>query len=261
MRSVIRAVLWDVDGTLAETERDGHLVAFNQAFEALNIPWRWNEQYYGELLRVAGGPERLLHDMQRQSQAPADLEERRILVARVHRLKNEIYSGIVARGGLPLREGVRELFEDCESAGLPMAIVTTTSRSNVEALLGAHLGENWKSRFAAIVCGEDAPRKKPDPQAYLAALEILKLRPQDAVALEDAPAGVSASQAAGVPVVVTRSYYFPVVESPGALAVGSSLGRVDGWNPVADARATRIGIDQIHQWYAERIGQSGHRSR
>jgi HAD superfamily hydrolase (TIGR01509 family) len=258
---VIRAVLWDVDGTLAETERDGHLVAFNQAFEALNIPWRWNEQYYGELLTVAGGRERLLSDMQRQTRAPADPEERRILAERVHRIKNEIYSGIVARGGLPLREGVRELLEDCERAGLPMGIVTTTSRSNVEALLRAHLGKNWKSTFAAIVCGEDAARKKPDPQAYLAALETLKLLPQDAVALEDAPAGVSASQAAGVPVVVIHSHYFPAVESQGALAVGPSLARVDGWNPAADARATRIGIDQIHQWYAGRIGQSGSQPR
>jgi HAD superfamily hydrolase (TIGR01509 family) len=248
---VLGAILWDVDGTLAETERDGHLVAFNQAFEALHIPWRWSEERYGELLAVAGGRERLMHDMQYQDRAPADPQERRRLAERVHRLKNEIYARIVASGELPLREGVRELLMDCERAGIRMGIVTTTSRSNVEALLKTHLGQGWESAFAAVVCAEKAPSKKPDPQAYLLALEALQLRSQEAVAMEDAPAGISATQAAGVPVIVTRSYYFPATESPGALAVGPSLGRTDGWSPTADAGSKRIDLKQISRWYAQ----------
>ena len=114
---MLRSILWDVDGTLAETERDGHLKAFNQAFEALGLPWRWSERRYGELLAVAGGRERLLHDMQSQSRAPTDPRERLAVAERVHRCKNEFYASIVAGGDLPLREGVRELLEDCERSG------------------------------------------------------------------------------------------------------------------------------------------------
>src|SRR5450755_396736 len=113
---MLRALLWDVDGTLAETERDGHLVAFNRAFEALDLPWRWSEARYGELLAVAGGRERLLHDLQTQALAPPDAAQRAALVERIHRLKNELYAQIVSAGALPLRAGIAELFEDCAQA-------------------------------------------------------------------------------------------------------------------------------------------------
>src|SRR5258706_6414869 len=164
---MIKSILWDVDGTLAETERDGHLKAFNQAFEALGLPWRWSEQRYGELLAVAGGRERLLHDMQSRGGAPGDPQEREALADRVHGLKNEFYARIVAGGGLPLREGVHELLDDCASARVQLGIVTTTSRSNVEVLLKTHLGKDWESRVAAVVCAQEATRKKRHPQAYL----------------------------------------------------------------------------------------------
>jgi HAD superfamily hydrolase (TIGR01509 family) len=246
---MLKSLLWDVDGTLAETERHGHLKAFNLAFEALRLPWRWSPEYYGELLAVAGGRERLLHDMQRQGRDPAGLEERQALAQQVHLLKNRIYASIVATGGLPLREGVRELLQDCAQAGLRVGIVTTTSRSNVDALLQAHLGKAWEEQFATVISADEAPRKKPHPQAYLAALHALQLPPHEAVAIEDAPAGLAAAQAAAIPVIVTRSYYFPSTEAPGALAVGPSLGRAAGWNPAAEARALRIDLEQITRWF------------
>jgi HAD superfamily hydrolase (TIGR01509 family) len=248
---MIKALLWDVDGTLAETEREGHLVAFNQAFQALGIPWRWSEQRYGELLAVPGGRERLEHDMQGQVSAPSDPLECQALAERVHLLKNEIYARIVASGDLPLRAGVGELMEDCERAGVRMGIVTTTSRSNVEALLETHLGKDWESKFATVVCAREAPRKKPDPQAYLLALEALQLRSHETIAIEDAPAGVAAAQAAGLPVIVTRSHYFLAAETSGTLAEGPSLSRTEGWRPKASARTTRIGLGQIIRWYAQ----------
>ena len=155
---MIKALLWDVDGTLAETERDGHLVAFNRAFEALGVPWRWSEQHYGELLAVAGGRERLLHDMSRREEAPGDARQREALAESVHRLKNQISAGIVRRGDLPLRAGVAELLSECCRAQLPMGIVTTTSRGNVEALLEWHLGSHWQGQFATVVCADEAPR-------------------------------------------------------------------------------------------------------
>jgi HAD superfamily hydrolase (TIGR01509 family) len=250
----IEALLWDVDGTLAETERDGHLVAFNQAFAALNIPWRWNEARYGELLAVAGGRERLLHDMQSRQQVPKDPQERQQLAERLHRIKNECYAQIVGSGALPLREGVAELMEDCAHADVRMAIVTTTSRSNVDALLRTHLRSGWESRFAAIVCAEDAPQKKPDPLAYRIALDTLRLSSGHAVAMEDAPAGVAAAGALGVPVVITQSHYFPTSAAAGALATGPSLGATQGWIPAARPGATRVDLQQIADWLAQSSG-------
>ncbi|MDP8986111.1 MAG: HAD-IA family hydrolase [Pseudomonadota bacterium] len=247
---MIKAVLWDVDGTLAETERDGHRVAFNEAFEALNVPWRWSETHYGQLLGVAGGRERLLHDMQGRGLAPPEPLQRHALAARVHSAKNEIYARIVASGRLPLRDGVAELMEDCWRAGIPMGIVTTTSRCNVQALLRTHLGINWESRFATVVCAEEAPMKKPHPQAYLRALEVLQLKGRETIAIEDAPAGIAAAQAAGIPVIVTRSHYFPAERARGTLAVGPSLGRSGGWQPAAHSGIPRIGLGQLTRWYA-----------
>jgi len=254
---MLKAILWDVDGTLAETERDGHLVAFNRAFEALALPWRWSQERYGELLAVAGGRERLLHDMQTQPQAPALPAERTALVERIHVLKNQLYAEIIAAGALPLRAGVSELFEDCAAAGVRMAIVTTTSEANVAALLAARLGPGWRSRFAAVLCAEQAPQKKPDPQVYLLALQALSLAPAEVLAIEDAPAGVAAALAAQIAVVVVRSYYFSTVAVPGALAVGPSLGSTHGWRPPSVATPDgRIHLSQLTQWHqaAQRRG-------
>ena len=255
-RPVIKAVLWDADGTLAETERDGHRVAFNQAFEAAGVPWRWSEERYGQLLTVAGGFERLLYDMQLQARAPADPHERQALAASLHHLKNDAYVRIVASGALPLREGVGALMGDCERAGVRMGIVTTTGRANVDALLGIHLGQNWEAKFAVVVAADEAPKRKPDPQAYLLALAALHLRPHEALAIEDSPAGIAAAHRAGLPVIVTRSYYFPVADHSavaplGTLAAGPSLARSEGWRPQAAAGMTRIGLQQINRWYAQ----------
>jgi len=247
---MIDSLLWDVDGTLAETERDGHLQAFNQAFAALGLPWRWSDARYGELLSVAGGRERLLHDMQSRPDAPPDPREREAVATRLHRCKNEIYAGIVATGKVPLRAGVRELLEDCTRAGVRLGIVTTTSRPNVDALLEVHLGKGWRSQFAVVVSADEAPSKKPDPQAYRMALEALRLQPHQAAAMEDAPAGVAAARAAGVPVIVTRSHYFPASPAEGALAVGPSLGQTAGWSPAVRAGARRIDLGQIALWHA-----------
>lgn len=248
---MLRALLWDVDGTLAETERDGHLQAFNRAFERIGLSWRWTERRYGELLAVAGGYERLLHDMALRADAPAGARQRAHLARRVHGEKNLMYEQIVRRGELRLRDGVRELLEDCRNARLAMAIVTTTGRANVAALLERHLGASWQSGFAALICAEDAPVKKPDPLAYRLALDALNLPPRAALAIEDSPAGVEAARRSGVPVIVTRSHYFGDCAVAGALAVGPSLGSCEGWRPACGAgRAARITLDQISRWAA-----------
>lgn len=250
VRGAIAALLWDVDGTLAETERHGHLVAFNRAFAALAVPWRWSEARYGQLLAVAGGRERLLYDMQSQPEAPAHAHERERLAAAVHRLKNEYYEGIVAGGELPLRAGVAELFDDCAAAGVRMGIATTTGRGNVEALMRAHLGAQWSSRFATVMCAEDAPQKKPDPSVYRLALAALGVEAGEVLTIEDAPAGLEAARRAGIAVVLSASYYFPQTAAPGVLAAGPSLGSTSGWRPQAQPGGARITLAQLAHWHA-----------
>lgn len=250
----MRALIWDVDGTLAETERDGHRVAFNSAFESLGLPWRWNEADYGALLSVTGGYERLMHFMALREDAPPSPRERESLARQLHALKNQRYGRFVEEGGIPLRPGVRELMDECSAAQVPMAIATTTSRSNVEALLGSHLGPTWQSRFDVVLCGEDAPQKKPDPQVYRIALERLRLPASDVLAIEDSPPGVAACVAAGVPVVVTRSVYFASANLPGALAIGPGLESGVGWRPAGTS--ARVGLAQLRAW-AESGYQSG----
>jgi HAD superfamily hydrolase (TIGR01509 family) len=245
---VIGALLWDVDGTLAETEHDGHLVAFNRAFEQLRLPWYWSSAHYGRLLEIAGGFERLLHDLTQRPEAPQEPGARLALAQHVHRLKNTLYGEIVRAGELKLRPGVRELLDDCVAARVPLAIATTTSSANVAALLATQLGADWQQRFAAVMCAEQAPRKKPDPQVYECALAALGVAAEAAVAVEDSPAGVAAAHAAGIACIVTRSNYFPDTAGEGVLAAGPSLGSPAGWQPAAAPGARRIGLEQIVRW-------------
>jgi HAD superfamily hydrolase (TIGR01509 family) len=248
----LKALLWDVDGTLAETERDGHRVAFNLAFEAFDLPWRWDESRYGELLSVTGGRERLLLDMPQHADAPAQADAREALARALHAKKNEIYAQLVHEGRLSLREGVLALMRQCRARGLPMGIATTTSRSNIEALLRVHLGEGWAEWFAVTVCGEDVQRKKPDPQAYRLALGALRIEAREAVAIEDSPSGVDAARAAGIPVVVTRSSYFADATIEGAIAIGPGLHDRRGWRPALGTVEDHafVGLDDIERWHA-----------
>lgn len=247
---MIKALLWDVDGTMAETERDGHRVAFNRAFEDFGLPWRWDVGRYAQLLAITGGRERLLHDMRSRPDAPGLADERDRLASKVHARKNTLYAHLVQSEGIALRDGVRALMDECRERGVRMGITTTTSKSNVDALLRAHLGTSWTHWFSALVCGEDVASKKPDPEVYLKALRRLGVKPLEAVAIEDSPGGVAACCAAGVPVVVTRSVFFANATIEGAIAIGPGLGQRDGWRPLASGAASsaRIGLDDVVAW-------------
>ncbi|HEU4458917.1 MAG TPA: HAD-IA family hydrolase [Methylibium sp.] len=246
----MRALLWDVDGTLAETERDGHRVAFNAAFEACGLGWRWDETRYGELLAVTGGRERLLHDMASRSDAPPAAAEREALARRLHEHKNRDYARRVRAGQVPLRPGVREVMEAGPAQGIAMGIVTTSGRGNVEALLEAAWGPGWADRFAVVVCGDDVARKKPDPEAYRLALDRLALRADEVLAIEDSPAGAEAARQAGCPFVITWSSYFAAAEIPGAIAAGPGLHERADWQPPADGEIGPIGLPDLQRWWA-----------
>ena len=221
----LQALFWDVDGTLAETELEGHRLAFNQAFNDLGLPWSWDPATYLRLLAVAGGRERLsvfLREVEGRAPAPALLEA---LVA----AKQRHYSALLAGGGLVLRPGVVRLIAAAAAAGLQQAIVTTSSRAAVAALLGASLGERAEA-LPIWICGEDVLRKKPDPEAYRLALARTGQPRESVVVLEDSAQGLEAALGAGLTTVVTLSCLSRPGGPgalPGAAAVVEHLGDPD----------------------------------
>ncbi len=253
--SHVKAVLWDVGGTIAETERDAHRVAFNRAFVACGLRWHWSDVRYGELLAISGGHERLLRDMSDRQDAPLLPAGRDALARRIHEAKNEIYPDLLRHVHLPLRGGVLALMEECRRRGVRMGIATTMSRACVEALLRLHLGAQWSDWFDALVCGEDVQHKKPDPEVYVRALLEVRVCPSEAVAIEDSPAGVVAALSVDLPVVLTRSAYFAHAPIRGPVAVGPGLDRRTGWNPAVAVAARDgvggIGLADIELWIDE----------
>lgn len=246
----LQALLWDVDGTMAESERDGHRVAFNRAFEDAGLPWRWDVAHYGALLRITGGRERLLHDMASRGDAPALPDERLALAAELHRRKNAHYAEIVAAGQIPLRAGVIELIDEAAAAGLKQGIATTTSRANLQALLQHHLGPRWQAVFSTTICGEDVSAKKPDPEVYQRALTGLGVSFVDTLAIEDSPGGVTAARAARVPVIVTRSAYFADDMIDSAIAIGPGLHTRSGWRPATAAPSDGpVRLSDLRDWH------------
>jgi HAD superfamily hydrolase (TIGR01509 family) len=243
---MLEALIWDVDGTLAETERDGHRVAFNQAFAEYGLSWRWDVQEYGRLLRVAGGFERLLAYMAEREGAPPELAAREHLARAIHACKNRHYAMLVERGDLDARPGVRRLIEQCLSEGIVLAVATTTSRGNVEALFPQLFGSRWRDLFRAIVCAEDAPQKKPDPLVYQIALARLGRSSGEVLAIEDSPAGLAAAQAAGVPCLITRGSYFVDADFTGAVWICDDLDEPVGFSATAAGHMDVPALRSIH---------------
>jgi len=202
---MLHAVVFDLDGTLAETERDGHCVAFNLAFERLGLPDRWDGALYGELLWVAGGKERIRFYFDRYRPLPASERDR--LAVELHRLKNEAFRQLTDEARIPPRPGILRLLDELHREGLITAVATTGSREWVEPLLERLLGRDRSSRFALIVTGEDVARKKPDPEVYILTLSKLGLSPQEALAVEDSQNGLEAAKRAELPCLLIPSGY------------------------------------------------------
>lgn len=214
-----QALIFDVDGTLAETE-DAHRRAFNQAFAEFDLNWHWDPPLYGLLLKVSGGKERMRAFEQNQScRVPSD--DLDSLINTVHRRKTEIYTGWVANGAIALRPGILPLIAEARAAGLRLAIATTTTRANVVALIaGTGLQAHW---FETMACSDDAPFKKPHPQVYELVLSRLDLPAPLCLAIEDSSNGVAAAAAAGIPVVMTPSAFTGGDSPAGAKAVWPDL--------------------------------------
>ncbi|MEF7613035.1 HAD-IA family hydrolase [Aquincola sp. MAHUQ-54] len=202
----IEALILDVDGTLADTE-EAHRQAFNQAFERLYLGWHWTPQAYRRLLATTGGKERIAAWIDELDPPPA---QRKALMARVpeiHAEKTAVYTAIARDGGIPLRPGVERLLDEARAAGLRLAIASTTTAANVDALLQAAWGARGLSLFDVIACGDQVRAKKPAPDIYQLALDTLGVAPERAIAVEDSPNGLKSAVAAGLWTLVTPTFW------------------------------------------------------
>jgi HAD superfamily hydrolase (TIGR01509 family) len=217
------ALIFDVDGTLAETE-ELHRLAFNHAFARAGLDWQWNRAVYKDLLRVAGSKERMRAYHARLGIAPplpdADIAE-------LHRIKTAHYAGLIETGCCPLRPGVAELLTAARTRGQRLAIATTTSHGNIDALLSQALGKHWAADFDAVVAGDDVRHKKPAPDVYLEVLARLGLHGSECVAIEDSGNGLIAASRANIPVLITRSMFFRDDDFSEARAVLDDLSELE----------------------------------
>ena len=252
----MHALIFDVDGTLADTETV-HLQAFNAAFAEVGLGWFWDEALYTRLLKVAGGKERLLHYWHVADPEEADGMRVSEVIDAVHAIKTRHYAARVRDGGLPLRPGIARLIGEAQAAALPVAIATTTTPANLDALLQAPFGPAWRTRFAAICDAGTTRTKKPSPDVYFDVLRQLGLKGADCVAFEDSANGLRAARAAGVPTVVTPTAYTSQDDFDGALAVLPHLGEPHAPIPssVPDEPAGWVDLATLRQWHRHALAE------
>jgi HAD superfamily hydrolase (TIGR01509 family) len=221
------ALIFDCDGVLADTERDGHRLAFNATFADVGLRVQWSEQEYGERLRIGGGKERMASLLTEEFVAahglPVDPDGQRELLADWHRRKTARYKDIVRAGRLPSRPGIARIVDEALGAGWIVAVASTSAEESVRAVLKHAVGEVNAACFA-VFAGDVVQAKKPDPAIYELALERLGLDTRDAIVIEDSRNGLLAAVAAGLRCVVTVSSYTAEEDFSEAVLVVSSLG-------------------------------------
>jgi HAD superfamily hydrolase (TIGR01509 family) len=224
---MLKALLFDVDGTLADTERDGHRPAFNAAFKEFGLDWDWDVPLYGQLLAVTGGKERMKYYVEQfrpEYVKPKGFDD---MVAELHKAKTRHYTRMLAEGGIPLRPGVKRLLTEARNAGLILGVATTTTPENVTTLLRHSLAADGPEWFQVIAAGDVVPAKKPAPDIYIWAMARLRLEPEECLVFEDSENGIRASLDADLRTVVTVNDYTRDHDFTGALAVLSDLGESD----------------------------------
>jgi len=235
---MLSALIFDVDGTLADTE-NAHRAAFNHAFAEVGRDWVWDEATYTQLLEVSGGKERILHYWQQVQPDIKAINNSGVqdTVDRMHALKTAAYERAVQDGAVQLRPGVLRLIEAAYQDGLRLAIATTTSPVNIAALLRAAIGPDWTHYFTVVEDASTAPIKKPHPQVYLQTLQRLQLPAAQCLAFEDSGNGLKAALAAGLPTVITPNSFTAHHDFTGALRVLPSL--------------QGVGTAHLREWHAE----------
>ena len=257
IRASLKGVIFDVDGTLAETE-DIHLAAFNEVFKRWGLDWHWDRALYMDLLKVGGSRERISYFAEHyrpegaeRVRAPCDLQQ-------MHQEKTAVYADMVQGGKVSLRPGVERLISELFAAGLKVGIATTTNITPLEALFRGTLGLNMLARFDSIAAGDMVRHKKPAPDLFLLALEKMDLKAHECLAMEDSRVGLEAATGAGLKTVITVNSYTRHMKFPGALAVLSDLGEPGSPYKLLDGesgkenlqrRTSHVSVKTLSRWH------------
>lgn len=218
----LKAIIWDCDGVLAETEKDGHRVAFNRVFEEEGLGVEWDVETYGEKLKIAGGKERM-RTVVFADDFTKDVGDKDEYIKKLHKRKTDLYLEGVDEGKMPPRAGVERIMRAAHDRGIRLAIASTSNERAVRGI-ASQLGDDVFSWFEHILGGDVVPKKKPAPDIYLLAAEKLGLDPSECLVVEDTENGYRAARAAGMKVLVTRSQYSKEESFPDAMIDVESLG-------------------------------------
>ena len=226
---MLKALIFDCDGVLVDTERDGHRVGFNRAFEQMGIDAEWDIPLYGKLLQVAGGKERMRayfdeYGWPERADTDAAKDE---LILKLHKLKTEITSGLIADGSMPLRPGISRIVDEAIAAGTKLGVCTTSNPKFIDAVLDL-FGPERKAKFDFVHAGDVVSKKKPDPEIYELAKQSLGLPVHECMVVEDSRNGLLAARGAGLPTLITTSTYTVDEDFTGAAKVVPELGDTPG---------------------------------
>ena len=231
--SKIKALIFDCDGVLVDTERDGHRVSFNRAFKAKGLNIEWDVPLYGRLLEIAGGKERMKFYFNEHGW-PESIDDKDAFIKEMHKLKTDLFMQIIESGELPLRPGVARIIDEAIANNLKLAVCSTSNERAVNLVVEKMLGEKRKEHFNAILAGDVVSKKKPDPEIYNLALQRLGLKPDECVVVEDSTNGFLAAKAAGMHCIVTTNGYTEKEEFPEAELVVPELGDPPNVNVTID---------------------------
>ncbi len=223
MGKQLKALIFDCDGVLVDTERDGHRVAFNKAFAKKGYNIEWDVELYKELLKVAGGKERMRHYFD-QTRWPEDVTDKDSLIKELHKLKTDLFMQIIESGELPLRPGTARLVDEAIAENVDLAVCSTANERAVNLVVEKLLGPERKAKFDLILAGDVVSKKKPDPEIYNLALQRLDLKPNECVVIEDSRNGLLAAKTAGIYCVITTNSYTKDEDFTEADVVVSELG-------------------------------------
>ncbi|MFA5612558.1 MAG: HAD-IA family hydrolase [Anaerolineaceae bacterium] len=222
----IKAIFFDQDGVIIDTERDGHRVAFNDTFKHMGFETEWDVEYYHELLQVGGGKERMKHHLKTRGFG-VEVHEDEVddLIKKMHRFKTDRFIELIESGSLPLRSGIHRFMKEGEDAGLTLAVTTTSNERAAHAIAYNVLKD---IPFKFVLAGDIVTKKKPDPAIYLLALDKTGLQPEECLVVEDSRNGILAAKAAGMHVVATSNFYTQREDLTPADVIVTSLGDPGG---------------------------------